>query len=321
MDRWTQIELFVQTIELGSLTKAADKLGLSNPAASRHLAALEERLGTRLLERTTRRQWLTEGGREFHQRCAIILAEMAEAELAANESTEKPSGQLRITSSVSFAMMHIAPALAEFKRAYPAIDVDIITSNRYLEFIEAGVDIAIRTREYEPDSNVTVRRLAETRRVLAASPGYFAQHGKPQTLAELDTHQFLVYNLAKDPLKLRFKRGKEISNVNIKATLEANEGQIIRAAGVAGHGILIQPLYIIYDDIVAGRLVPILMDWDLPRLIINIAYQSKRHQPAKIRVFIDFLVERFKKLNLERKWTSSPELFSTEQELAPMHGK
>ncbi|MFM2088864.1 MAG: transcriptional regulator [Pseudomonadota bacterium] len=321
MDRWTQIELFVQIIELGSLSKAADKLGLSNPAASRHLAALEERLGTRLLERTTRRQWLTEGGREFHQRCAIILAEMAEAELAANESTEKPSGKLRITSSVSFAMMHIAPALAEFKRVYPAIDVDIVTSNRYLEFIEAGIDIAIRTREYEPDSSVTVRRLAETRRVLAASPGYFALHGKPQTLAELDTHQFLVYNLAKDPLNLRFKRGKEVSTVNIKPTLEANEGQIIRAAGVAGHGILIQPLYIIYDDIVAGRLVPVLMDWDLPRLIINIAYQSKRHQPAKIRVFIDFLVERFRKLNLERKWTSSPELFSEEQELASIHGK
>jgi DNA-binding transcriptional LysR family regulator len=317
MDRLTQIELFVQTIELGSLTKAADKLGLSNPAASRHLAALEERLGTRLIERTTRRQWLTEGGRVFHQRCVAILAEMAEAEFAANESTEKPSGQLRITSSVSFAMMHLAPALAEFKRSYPAIDIDIITSNRYLEFIEAGVDIAIRTREYEPDSGVTVRRLAETRRVLAASPGYFALHGKPQTPDQLESHQFLIYNLAKDPYKLRFKRGKEVSSVNIKPTLEANEGQIICAAALAGHGILIQPLYIIYDDIVAGRLMPILMDWDLPRLIINIAYQSRRHQPAKIRVFIEFLLERFRRLNLERKWTSSPELFSADQTSAP----
>lgn len=305
MDRWTQVELFVQIVELNSISKAAETLGLSNPAASRHLSALEERLGTRLIERTTRRQWLTEAGRDFHQRCTTILAEMADAESAANESSATPRGRLRITSSVSFAMMHITPTLPEFNRRYPDLAIEIVTANRYLDFIDAGIDVAIRTREHEPDSNITVRRLAETRRVLAASPAYFAAHDRPKSPEELHDHRFLVYNLAKDPFLLHLKRGNEVRSIPIRAALEANEGQVICAAGLAGHGILIQPLYIIHEDIVGGRLVPVLSDWDLPRLIINIAYQSRRHQPAKIRVFTEFLLEHFERLELERKWTSS----------------
>jgi DNA-binding transcriptional LysR family regulator len=302
MDRWTQIEFFVQVAELGSLSRAAEKLDISNATASRTLSMLEDRLGVRLVERTTRRLWLTEAGRAYHLRCVTILADMADADSTVNEAALQPRGVLRVASSVSFAMMHIAPSLPEFSQRYPQLSVQIIAANRYLDFIEAGIDVAIRTREHEADSGITVRCLAKTRRVLAASPGYFSVHGKPVTPEDLGTHRMLVYNLANEPYVLNFRRGDEKRTIRINSALDSNEGQVICAAGLAGMGILLQPLYIIYDDIIAGRLVPVLNDWDLPSLTINLAYQSRRNQPAKIRVFTEFLIERFTALELEKKW-------------------
>jgi DNA-binding transcriptional LysR family regulator len=303
MDRWTQIELFVLTADLGSLSKAAERLDMSNAAASRTLSALEARLGARLVERTTRRLWLTDAGRDYHRRCTAMLAEMADADAAATHATLVPHGVLRVTSSVSFAMMHIAPWLPEFSAKYPELAVQIVAANRYADFIEAGIDIAIRTREHETDSRITVRRLAETRRVMAASPAYLAANGRPAEPEQLARHRMLVYNLAVDPYILHLRRGKESRHVAITSALDSDEGQVICAAGRAGLGIVIQPLYIIHDDIVAGRLIPVLDDWQLPRLTINLAYQSRRHQPAKIRVFTEFLIGRVERLQLERKWT------------------
>ena len=306
MDRFTQIEFFVLTAETGSLSKAAEKLNMSNAAASRTLNALEERLGARLVERTTRRLWLTDAGRDYHRRCSTILAEMAEADSAAGDAALNPRGTLRVTSSVSFAMMHIAPWLPEFSLHYPELSVQIVAANRYPDFIEAGIDVAIRTREHEGDSGITVRRLAETRRILAASPGYLARHGRPKTPEDLASHRMLIYNLALDPHVLHLMRGEESREIPITSTLDSNEGQVICAAGYAGMGIVIQPLYIVHDDIVAGRLVPLLEDWQLPRLTINIAYQSRRHQPAKIRVFTQALIDRVEQLDLARKWSALP---------------
>lgn len=305
MDRWAQVEFFVQVAELGSLSRAAEKLEMSNAAASRTLQALEERLGARLVERTTRRLWLTEVGTAFHRRCVAMMAEMAEAEALVQETSLQPTGVLRVTSSVSFAMMHIAPGLPEFNDRFPQLAVQIVAANRYPDFIDAGIDVAIRTREYEGDSGITVRRLAHTRRVLAASPGYLTENGVPKTPEDLKLHRLLVYNLANDPYVLHFSRGEEKRNTPITSILDSNEGQVICAAGLAGLGLVIQPLYIIYDEIVAGRLVPVLTDWELPSLTINFAYQSRRHQPAKIRVFTEFFLNRFEEQELGKKWSSS----------------
>ncbi|WP_321888794.1 LysR family transcriptional regulator [Paraburkholderia bannensis] len=302
MDKWAQIEFFVQVAELGSLSKAAERLGMSSAAASRCLNALEERLSARLIERTTRRLWLTDAGHEYHRRCTAIMAELTEADAAVSEATVNPTGTLRVTASVSFASIYIAPALREFHQRYPNVNVQIIAANRYPDFIEAGIDVAIRTREHEADSGITVRKLAETRRVLAATPAYLARRGTPTTPDALAGHDMLVYNLANDPYVLHFQRGAKCQSVSIKSVLDANEGQVIRAAALADLGILIQPLYIIHGDIVAGKLVPVLTDWKLPALTINIAYQSRRHQPAKIRVFTEFLIERFERLGLARRW-------------------
>ncbi|AOO84912.1 LysR family transcriptional regulator [Bosea vaviloviae] len=302
MDRLTQLEVFVKTAELNSLSKAADTLGMSNAAASRHLAALEERLAARLIERNTRRLWLTEAGQEFLQRCGALLNELAEAEDAVSERTLSPKGLLRVTSSLSFATIYLAPMLPAFRALYPKLNVQITAANRYPDFIEAGIDVAIRTREQEPDSNIIVRRLGQMRRVLAASPGYFSAHGVPQSPAELARHDMLVYNLANDPYSLHLRRGTVAETIRISAALDSNDGQVVRQAALAGLGILIQPLYIVQPDIVAGRLVPILMDWELPMLTMNIAYQNRLRLPAKIRVFSDFLVEHIRQKSDANIW-------------------
>ena len=303
MDRWTEIELFVQVAETGSLSRAAEALELSNAAASRHLSALEERLGARLVERNTRRLYLTDTGAEFYSRARSILADLKDAESAANATALNPTGVLRITASLSFSMHHVAPLLREYTQRYPNVRVHVEAANRYLDIIDNNIDVAIRTREYEPDSNITIRRLAETRRLLVAAPRYLAQHGRPDSLADLQRHKLLVYLHANNPNELRFTREGETTTVAARGLLESNDGQILRAAALDGLGILVQPTYIVYDDIVAGRLVPVLDDWDLPRLIINLAYPSRKHLSAKVRTFIDFIAEHFARMDYERKWT------------------
>lgn len=311
MDRWTEIELFVQTAELGSLTKAAENLEMSNAAASRYLNSLERRLSARLIERSTRRLYLTQVGEQFFRRCKELLAEMKEAEADVSATVLEPGGTLTVTASLSFSMIHIAPILPEFTARYPKVSVNIIAANRYYDIMDSGIDLAIRTREFEPDSNLTVRRLAQTRRILAASPKYLDQRGTPRTVEDLAHHAMLIYSYANRPNELIFTRGGadggeegEKRVINVRSTFESNDGQVLRAAALKGMGILVQPKYIIYDDIVAGRLVPVLDDWDLPRLTVNIAFQNRAHLPARIRLFIEFLVDNFRRMDYERKWTS-----------------
>ena len=302
MDRLTQLELFVRTAELGVLTRAADSLGVSNAAASRYLHALEKRLGVRLVERTTRRLTLTQTGHDFYHRCKSLLDELGEAESAASASLRSPSGTLAVTASISFSKLHLAPIIPGFMRKYPQINVSVIGSNRYYDIIDSSIDLAIRTREFEPDSNLAIRKLASTRRILAATPGYLARHGQPRHVSELNDHQLLVYSYAHRPYVLDFKRGHEKYSMQIAPSVESNDGQIIRELALADGGILIQPLYVVDDDIAAGRLIPMLEDWDLPQLTINAAFQERRYMPAKTRLFIEYLVNYFRSSAFEQRW-------------------
>ena len=303
MDRFTELELFVHTAELGTLSKAAEKLDISNAAASRHLAALESRLKVRLVERNTRRLALTNAGHDFYARCKNLLAEMAEAEASVNAALVEPTGTLTVTATISFSMLHLAPLVPKFQKLYPGIKVKLLGANRYYDIMDSDIDLAVRTREFEADSSITIRRLAETRRVLAASPAYLAKRGHPKTVSDLQGHDVLIYSHANHPNVMAFTKGDEKLSVKIQPSLESNDGQIVRAAALAGAGILVQPKYIIYDDLVAGRLVPVLDDWHLPRLTINLAFQDRRYMPAKTRLFIDFLLEHFKREEYERYWT------------------
>lgn len=304
MDRFTEMALFVEVAERGSLGAAAVALGLSNPAATRYLASLESRLQVRLIERNTRRLYLTSEGRDFLERARHVLTELHEAETAVNNSVLNPSGVLRVSASLSFAMQMIAPLLTRYHQRYPQVRVHVESANRYLDMIDNGIDVAIRTREYEPDSTITIRRLAATRRVLAASPAYLSSRGTPQSPTELTQHDLLLYVHANHPNELKFSRLGLTQTVTVAGLLESNDGQVLRSAALNGLGILVQPSYILYDDIVAGRLIPVLNDWDLPRLQINIAYPNRKHLSAKVRSFIDFIVEDFSINDYERKWTS-----------------
>jgi DNA-binding transcriptional LysR family regulator len=303
MDRWTEIELFAKTAELGSLSRAAQALELSDSAASRHLASLEQRLGASLIDRTTRRMSLTELGVDYLARCRAALLEIAEADSAASAASAAPTGQLRVTASLSFCVGYLAPMLPAFCARYPAVRVHLEAANRYFDLLDSGIDLAFRTREFEPDSSITVRRLASTRRVVAASPEYLGKHGVPANPDDLHRHAMLLYIYANRPHELHFtdKAGTK-AMVPVRGLLESNDGQIIRTAALSGLGLLVQPRYVIHDDIVAGRLVPVLDAWDLPRLTINMAYPSRRFLPAKVRTFIEFVVERFALGDYERKW-------------------
>jgi DNA-binding transcriptional LysR family regulator len=303
VDRFAQIEFFVAVADAGSLGRAASALGMSNAASSRLLASLERRLGTRLVERNTRRLYLTEEGQVFLPRARAILDDLAEAEAALTETVLEPSGTLRVSASLSFALQHIAPRVPDYVRRYPKVRVHIEAANRYLDLIDNGIDVAIRTREYEPDSNIIIRRLAETRRILVAAPSYLEARGRPAHPRDLRRHDLLLYTYAKNPNELAFSRGGESARIEVHGLLESNDGQILRAAAHNGLGIIVQPAYIVYDDSRQGRLVPILDDWDLPRLAINIAYPSRKHLSAKVRSFIDFMVEHFAREDFERKWT------------------
>ncbi len=304
MDRFAQFELLVGIADAGNIGRAAEALGMSNAAASRCLAALEERLGAQLVRRTTRSLHLTDEGTRFLVRARAILADVADTEAAVNATALNPSGTLRVSASLSFALQHIATRLPEYTRRYPNVRVHVEAANRYLDLIDSGIDVAIRTREFEPDSNITIRRLAETRRILAASPAYLARHGRPAHPADLSSHALLLYVYANHPYELSFTRGAEAATVAVKGLLESNDGQILRAAALKDLGVLVQPTYIVHDDVVQGRLAPVLDDWDLPRLTINIAYPSRKHLSAKVRSFIDFMVEEFATNDFARKWTA-----------------
>ncbi|MDR5748432.1 LysR family transcriptional regulator [Caballeronia sp. LZ029] len=304
MDQFKELQLFVEVAESGSISRAAESVDLSISAASRYLISLEARLGVQLVRRTTRNLYLTEAGAEFHRRCKSILSDLGEAEAVIKEAVVRPSGVLRVTASLSFCMLHIAPMLPEFTARYPDIAVDVVAANRYYDIIENGIDVAIRTKVLEPDSNITIRRLASTRRILAASPGYIEANGRPRFPAELVKHRLLNYQLADNARELSFTRGGENVVVKVKPLVESNDGQILRVAALDNMGILVQPKYIVYDDLKAGRLVPVLDDWDLPRLTMNIAFQTRAHLPVKVRLFIDALLERFQQNDYERHWTA-----------------
>jgi len=303
LDYWNQLRLFIQIAETGSMSKAAEALGQSNAAASRYLAELERRLSVRLVERNTRRLWLTESGEAFYARCKSAVTELEEAAAAAAAATSHVAGNLRVTGPLSFCMAHIGPLLPAFRQRYPDVTVDVIAANRYDNIIDSGIDVAFRTRYAEPDSSITVRRLARTSRAIVASPSYLAKFGTPTHPDDLDRHHFLTYLHATYPKDLHFKRDGETITKTIRGVASANEAQILRQAALGGMGMLVQPNYLHYEDVREGSLVRVLSDWILPSMDINIAYPSSSYLPARSRAFIDFVIAHFKVMRFEQKWT------------------
>lgn len=294
MENWNDIAIFVRVVEAGSFTAAAEKLGLSQSAASKSVTRLEERLGARLLNRSTRRISLTETGSALHARGLAALKEMQEAELEVARLQTEPRGVLRVSAPMSFGVLHLAPLLPEFLRRYPALTVDIEMDDRLVDLVEEGYDLAIRIKALD-DSALVAKRLAPSRNVICAAPDYLALHGEPQTPHDLRDHRCLIYTYGVNPLEWQFRDSANMKiSVTITGPLHCNSGLVLREVALAGMGILLTPTFYVGDVIRSGRLRPILTGYtQFPKANVYAIYPERRHLSPKVRAFVDFLGERF----------------------------
>lgn len=295
MDRFHAITAFVKVVESGSFARAAERLDVSVSSVSRHVTELEAHLDARLLNRTTRRLSLTESGQAFHERCVQLLADLEEAEEAVTATAVVPRGTLRLTCSITFGVRHLAPAIAEFAARHPQVRFDIELSDRAVDIVDEGLDLAIRIGGIG-SQNLIGRKIGSTQLVLCAAPSYLEQHGTPATPEDLAAHACLTYEYlaAKNLWRFRDRQSRERS-VKIGGSVHANNGRMLAALAVEGMGIALEPDFIVGPDIRTGRLVPLLPGFTPPSSDIYAAYPSRRHLSAKVRAFVDFLATRFAK--------------------------
>jgi DNA-binding transcriptional LysR family regulator len=293
MDRLTALQVFTQVVESGSFAKAAERLGLSTSAASRQVAELEAHLQTRLLNRTTRRVSLTESGRAFHERAVQLLADLEEAEQEASRAAVVPRGVIKLTASVNFGVRHLAPVIADFLAQHREVRFDVSLSDRIIDLVEEGFDLAIRIGSAGPH-NVVARKLGETHVVLCAAPAYLAARGTPRAPEDLAGHNCFTYEYVspRDLWTFRDPAGGE-RKVRVSGTLHANHGDFLAEAAVRGLGIVMEPAFVVGPEVRAGRLQPLLQDYMPPPVPIYAVYPSRKHLSAKVRLFVDFIAARF----------------------------
>jgi len=293
MDRFQALTAFARVVEAGSFARAAERMGVSVSAVSRQVAELEAHLDVRLLNRTTRRLSLTESGQTFFDRCVQLLADLEEAEIAVTSASVVPRGTLRLTCSASFGSRHLAPAVAAFAARYPQVRFDVELSERFVDLVEEGFDLAVRIGVVG-SQNMVGRKVGSTRILCCAAPSYLERHGEPREPEELAKHACMTYEHLpnRGVWSFRDSRGVERS-VRITGPVHANNGRFLEALAAEGAGISREPDFIAGPDVRAGRLRPILVDFEPPPLPIYVVYPSRRHLSAKVRTFADFLVERF----------------------------
>lgn len=292
MDRFQEMASFVAVVDAGSFVGAAEVLGLSKAAVSRHVAELEQRLGVRLLQRTTRRLSLTAEGEQFHARCKDLLATLDEAEAEVTARRGEPVGRIKVNAPLSFGVLHLAPLWGRFIERNPKVVLDITLSDRIVDLVEEGYDLAVRIANM-PGSNLVGRCLAETRMVLCAAPEYLARHGTPTRPAELAAHRILAYSYWSTGDEWRFTGPEGPVSVRIRPLLYANNGDTCRAAALDGQGVILQPDFIVGEDLRAGRLVELMPAYRSIRIGIHAVYPSRKYLPLKVRRLVDFLAEAF----------------------------
>lgn len=291
MDILTCMKTFVAVVESESFTAAGARLDISKAIASKYVGILEDHLGTRLLNRTTRRLSLTESGTAYYERCVQILADVDEAEQAAGQMTAIPRGTLKVAMPVSFGTICIAPLMSEYMRRYPEVKLDIALADRRVDLIEEGFDLAIRVGSL-PESGLIARRLAVDRIVCCAAPAYLAARGTPVQPADLADHACLNYSYASGGDEWTFGKQRRQVSVRIDGPVRANNGDMLRLAALDGAGIIWQPHFIVGDDVKSGRLIELMTDFGGPELGIYALYPSRKHLSAKVRTFVDYLAER-----------------------------
>lgn len=294
MDRLAALEAFAKVAETQSFSEAARRLRSSKSAVSRHVAALEADLGARLFHRTTRSLTLTEAGRDYFARTSRILADLAEANASVTQLQAAPRGRLRVNAPMSFGFLHLAPALGDFLARYPEVELDVTLTDRFVDLIDEGVDVAVRIGTLA-DSSLVARRLAAIRRVLCASPDYLKRRGVPRTPDDLKAHDCLSntnINIAREWRFVNPESGA-LWPVEVKGRMSANSGDMLRVAALRGHGFVHLPTFIVGADLKAGTLVSVLESYIAQDLTLNAVYPTARHLSPKVRAFVDFLAERF----------------------------
>lgn len=287
----SELEFIVLLARHGSLSAAARALDLTPPAATKRLSQLEARLGVRLVNRTTRSLSLTSEGETYVAHATRILASIGEMEEAVTSSKAAPRGLLRINATLGFGRTVIAPIVSNFARLHPQVEVQMEVTDRPVDLVERGVDLAIRFGAL-PDKRLVARRVMSNRRMLCASPAYLAQHGEPQHLADLARHRCILHRQNDDAYGIwRFTRDEQEESVKVQGALASNDGDIVLGWALDGHGILVRSEWDLARYVESGRLKVVLPDWRLPSADLFVYYPNRRNQAARTRAFIDFLAE------------------------------
>jgi DNA-binding transcriptional LysR family regulator len=299
MDRALEMQVFCTVVDKGSFIGAADPLGMSKAAISRYVSGLEDRLGVRLLHRTTRRLSLTDEGRQFYHQAREVLTMMDAAEESVSSSAPEPSGLLRINAPVSFGVIHLAPVWAEFMQLYPKIELDISLNDRIVDLVEDGFDAAVRIARLE-SSSLVGRRLASTRMRLCAAPTYLDTHEPIRALADLTEHGVIAYTNFASGNEWQFDGPRGQESVLTRSILRCNNGDTCRSIALAGGGVSLQPSFMVAEDLRRGALVEILPEYQSVELGIYAVYPTRKHLAPKVRMLINFLVERFAEPDWEK---------------------
>jgi DNA-binding transcriptional LysR family regulator len=293
MDRFSAMQAFVAVVETGAFARAAERLGMSTSSLSRLVGDLEAHLGARLLNRTTRRLSLTEGGQAFYERSVQLLAELAEAEAVASLAAAAPHGRIKLTCSVAIGLQRVAPAIARFAARYPDVRFDVTVADRLIDLVEEGFDLAIRIGRVGGESLVA-RKLGAMQLVMCASPEYLSRHGTPAAPADLARHNLFTYAYGPHPnlWRLTDPSGAE-HPVRAAGNLHANSGDLLVATAVAGLGIAFEPDFIVRPHLDNGSLVRVLPGYTGTQGEIWAVYPSRRHLSVKVRLFVEHLAESF----------------------------
>jgi DNA-binding transcriptional LysR family regulator len=293
VDRIAAIQAFVRVVESGSFARAAQRLRASTSSISRQIAGLEQHLGARLLNRTTRKLSLTEGGQAFYERSVQLLAELEEAEQVASATAATPRGTIRLTCPRNLASQQVAPVIARFAARHPHVRFDVTVSDSLVDLVEEGFDLAIRIGRIGAEGLVA-RPLGQVRLMLAAAPSYLRSNRAPRVPSDLAAHRALTYAYAAAPNLWRLigADGTE-HEVRVAGPLIANSGELLIASAAAGLGLVMAPRFMLEPDLAAGNLVRVLPDYEGPLLDTWAVYPSRRHLSAKVRLFVEHLVESF----------------------------
>jgi DNA-binding transcriptional LysR family regulator len=293
MDKLACMRTYAAVVATGSFTAAADRLGISKALTSKYVGHLEDHLGVRLLNRTTRRLNVTEAGQAYYQRCQQLLDDLDELEAAIQHQQDAPKGRLRVAVPTTFGEMYLTRAVADFLEEQPGVSVELVLADRFVNIIEEGFDLAVRIGELE-DSTLIARRLASSRIVACASPEYLARPGgTPKHPTELTSHDCIIDTNFRATDQWPFREGQRPFTVKVDGRFSANNALSVREMLLAGRGVGLCPTYVVADDLRAGRLKAVLQEFQVLEFGIYAVYPHNRHLAAKVRSFVEFLVGKF----------------------------